>query len=144
MIVDFEQDPAAPFGSGNFRDDSGRITYLHDPDTASDFVTTMSGSRESRGGGGAPEPKPGDAAAQGIADTNAAIGGLEQKLASNDTGLPVPVGAAPPMPNTAPQRRVAALSSSSTPSARCTPPKQRLPRDRRCPSVESTRRRAGA
>jgi hypothetical protein len=51
VIVGFEQDPNAPFGSGNFRDESGRITYLHDPDTASDFVPTMPGARNGGGGG---------------------------------------------------------------------------------------------
>lgn len=44
MIVNFEQDPGAPFGTGNFRDDSGKIMYLYDPDTAAQFVQTMPGS----------------------------------------------------------------------------------------------------
>jgi hypothetical protein len=68
VIVDFEQDPSAPFGSGNFRDDAGRITYLHDPETASDFVPTMSGSMSRGGGGGKPvgdPPEPVSAASPG-------------------------------------------------------------------------------
>lgn len=56
MIVNFEQDPNAPFGSGNFRDESGRITYLHDPETASDFVTTMPGAKANGGGGAQASP----------------------------------------------------------------------------------------
>lgn len=44
-IVDFEQDPQAPYGTGNFRDDTGRIMYAYDPDTAQQFSKTMKGSR---------------------------------------------------------------------------------------------------
>lgn len=118
MIVDFEQDPDGPFGSGNFRDDRGRITYLHDPDTASDFVKTLSGSRGGGGGGApmaksggldvppeppgmpggnavpapapapAPTPAPGEAAATGIAETEAAVGDLEASVAANAPGAP--------------------------------------------------------
>jgi hypothetical protein len=100
VIVDFEQDPSAPFGSGNFRDEAGRITYLHDPETASDFVTTMSGSQAaSRGGGG---------------------GAPEARLAMNDTGQPTPVGdlsaPAPPMPNTAPPTAADTAGTALTPA----------------------------
>lgn len=117
MIVDFMQDPNAPFGSGNFRDDSGRITYLHDPDTAGEFVKTLPGSGTKGGGGPLPaDTQPGVAAQQGINDTNAAIGGLEQKLASNDTGQPVPVGAPPPMPNTSAPTAGENMSISATPA----------------------------
>lgn len=44
MIVGFEQDPEAPFGYGNFRDETGKATYVADPDTARRFVPTMPGS----------------------------------------------------------------------------------------------------
>lgn len=44
MIVTFEQDPSAPFGTGNFRDEAGRSSYTSDPQTASRFVATMPGS----------------------------------------------------------------------------------------------------
>lgn len=47
-IVDFEQDPAAPYGTGNFRDESGRVMYAYDPDTAQQFSKTMKGSRTDR------------------------------------------------------------------------------------------------
>ena len=43
-IVDFEQDPSAPYGTGNFRDDAGRVMYLYDPETASQFAKTMKGA----------------------------------------------------------------------------------------------------
>lgn len=43
-IVDFAQDPAAAYGTGNFRDDKGRIMYLHDPETAQQFAKTIPGS----------------------------------------------------------------------------------------------------
>lgn len=101
-IVDFEQDPSAPFGSGNFRDESGRITYLHDPETASDFVTTMSGSiAASRGGGGAPDAR----------------------LAMNDTGLPVGAGdpSMPTPPAPAPATASDAPNMSVDPGAKPTP-----------------------
>jgi hypothetical protein len=49
-IVDFEQDPEAPLGTGNFRDDKGRQMYLSDPDTASQFVKTMRGAPLKRKG----------------------------------------------------------------------------------------------
>lgn len=42
-IVDFEQDPSKPVGTGNFRDDKGRVMYLTDPDTANRFIKTMPG-----------------------------------------------------------------------------------------------------
>jgi len=44
-IVDFEQDPTGPYGTGNFRDDRGRVMYLHDPETAQQFVKTMPGAK---------------------------------------------------------------------------------------------------
>lgn len=44
MIVDFEQDPSEPYGTGNFRDEQGRVMYLHDPETASQFNKTMRGA----------------------------------------------------------------------------------------------------
>lgn len=44
-IVDFAQDPTAPYGTGNFRDDKGRVMYLHDPDTAQQFAKTMPGAK---------------------------------------------------------------------------------------------------
>jgi hypothetical protein len=43
-IVDFAQDPSAPYGTGNFRDEKGRVMYLHDPETAQQFAKTMPGA----------------------------------------------------------------------------------------------------
>lgn len=105
-IVDFEQDPDAPFGSGNFRDDSGRIMYVHDPDTASTFVKTLAktnkGIAEKAMGAAAPKAQP------------------DQRLAMNDTGAPIPTGdmsiPAPPMPPTTPVSGTdAAANMSVTP-----------------------------
>jgi hypothetical protein len=44
-IVDFAQDPAAAYGTGNFRDEKGRVMYLHDPETAQQFAKTMPGAK---------------------------------------------------------------------------------------------------
>jgi hypothetical protein len=105
-IVDFEQDPDGPFGSGNFRDDSGRIMYVHDPDTASTFVKTLAktnkGIAEKAMGAAAPKAQP------------------DQRLAMNDTGAPIPTGdmsmPAPPMPPTTPVSGTdAAANMSVTP-----------------------------
>lgn len=69
-IVDFEQDPSGPLGTGNFRDDKGRVMYLHDPDTASKFIKTMPG--QSLGGQVAAES---DAAAgRQMGDPGATLG----------------------------------------------------------------------
>lgn len=98
-IVDFEQDPNAPYGSGNFRDETGKTTYLHDPDTASQFNKTMKGSAiQSQVGGES------DAIATRFMGGAAPGAGPDMRLAMNDTGQPVPVGdvtaPAPPPPNT--------------------------------------------
>lgn len=121
-IVDFEQDQDAPFGFGNFRDESGKITYAADPDTARQFVKTMKGSgaakvadestaiaKQVMGGAaptpgpdmrlaqnaplpGAPAPNSGQAATQGINQINAATASLEQKLDAQPTGGAPPTG----------------------------------------------------
>lgn len=106
-IVDFEQDPDMPLGTGNFRDDRGRVTYLSDPDTASRFIKTMPGSSFAKSVGSestdlAKDAMGGAAPAPGT-DLRTASNNL------NDTGLPTPVGdvtapvpgvpaAAPPAP----------------------------------------------
>lgn len=100
MIVDFEQDPDAPFGSGNFRDEKGKIMYVHDPDTARDFVKTL------RGGGGGdqrmakntpiapdgPPVTPGQAAASAATQIQSDVAGLERSVAAHDAA---PAAAAP-------------------------------------------------
>lgn len=69
MIVNFEQDPSAPFGTGNFRDEQGRSTYAFDPDTAGKFVSTMPGasapSAAPGGAGPAPSAAPSTAPSPG-------------------------------------------------------------------------------
>lgn len=113
-IVDFQQDPAAPYGTGNFRDESGRMMYLHDPDTASQFVKTMPGAPKKQVGDestaiaqgrvdapAGPDNRlarndSGTAAAAGIADTNAAIGDLEAAVNNpHPPAAPAPPAAPP-------------------------------------------------
>jgi hypothetical protein len=89
-IVDFEQDPEMPVGTGNFRDDRGRVMYLSDPETASRFIKTMPG--RSLGGAVAAEST---ALATGAMGGAAPAAGPDQRTAmnnANDTGLPTPVG----------------------------------------------------
>lgn len=42
-IIAFEQDVTKPFGTGNFKDETGKSFYLADPETAQRFVSTMPG-----------------------------------------------------------------------------------------------------
>ena len=86
-IVGFEQDPNGPFGSGTFRDEAGRVTYLHDPDTASRFVSTMPGSSPAK----AVAAQSTDIA-RGVMGGAAPSAGPDMRLALNDTGAPVPAG----------------------------------------------------
>lgn len=80
MIVDFEQDPSAAFGSGNFRDESGKMTYAYDPETAQRFVTTMTGASVPTPGAGAPGPStPGDGA-PGQASPDSPLGKIQNFL----------------------------------------------------------------
>lgn len=116
-IVDFEQDPEMPVGTGNFRDDKGRVMYLSDPDTASNFIKTMPGRSL-----GATVGAESTAIAQGAMGAAAPVAGPDLRLANNnagDTGLPTPVGdlsvPAPPMPNTAPPTAADVPNTSLTP-----------------------------
>lgn len=115
-IVDFEQDPDMPVGTGNFRDEKGRVMYLSDPDTASNFIKTIPG-RSLKSTVGAEST----AIAQGAMGASAPAAGPDMRLANNasDTGLPTPVGdlslPAPPMPNTAPPTAADVPSSALTP-----------------------------
>lgn len=88
-ITRFEQDIDAPFGTGNFFDDTGKATYLSDPETASRFVTTMPGQK----------PRTQIASestqiARNVMGAAAPQSGPDLRLASNAPGLPA--GAAPP------------------------------------------------
>lgn len=117
-IVDFQQDPSAPYGTGNFRDDSGRQMYLHDPETASQFVKTMPGASPKKQVAdestaiatgrvalpGGPDQRlarndSGAAASEGIADINAATGDL---AAAVNNPHPAAAPPAPPVPPAAP------------------------------------------
>lgn len=116
MIVSFEQDPDAPFGTGNFKDEAGRVMYVHDPDTARDFVTTMRGAT-----GRQKVAAESDAIARQTMGAAAPTAQPDRRLAlnANDTGLPVPAGnmslPAPAMPNTAPPTASDAANMSITP-----------------------------
>jgi hypothetical protein len=88
-IVDFEQDPEMPVGTGNFRDEKGRVMYLSDPETASTFIKTIPG-RTLKSNVGAES----NAIATGAMGGGAPAAGPDMRTAMNasDTGLPVPVG----------------------------------------------------
>jgi len=115
-IVDFEQDPEAPFGSGNFRDDMGRVMYVHDPDTASQFVRTMRGRK--------PDLRlarndSGTAASQGIADVNAAVADFEGAMANphpakppEPAPTPTPAPPAPGQPGAAATEGIAQTNAA--------------------------------
>lgn len=81
-IVNFEQDPTAPVGTGNFRDDKGRIMYLHDPETAAQFIPTMRGA-PSVAAPAAPVSAP-------APDPLAAPGGATAALVGPTGGAPAP------------------------------------------------------
>jgi hypothetical protein len=89
MIVDFEQDPDMPLGTGNFKDEAGRIMYLSDPETANRFIKTIPG--KSLTSSVAAEST---AAAAGALGAAAPVAGPDLRTANNanDTGLPVPTG----------------------------------------------------
>jgi hypothetical protein len=88
-IVDFEQDPEMPVGTGNFRDEKGRVMYLSDPETASTFIKTIPG-RTLKSNVGAES----SAIATSAMGGGAPAAGPDMRTAMNasDTGLPVPVG----------------------------------------------------
>lgn len=88
-IVDFEQDPEMPVGTGNFRDEKGRVMYLSDPETASTFIKTIPG-RTLKSNVGAES----NAIATGAMGAGApgAAPDMRTAMNANDTGLPVPVG----------------------------------------------------
>jgi hypothetical protein len=88
-IVDFQQDPDMPVGTGNFRDEQGRIMYLSDPETASRFIPTIPGKSLTKTVGAEST-----AAATGAMGGAAPAAGPDLRLANNanDTGLPVPTG----------------------------------------------------
>lgn len=119
-IVDFEQDPEMPLGTGNFRDDKGRQMYLSDPETASRFIKTMPGASFQK-----TVADESTAAATGAMGGAAPAPGPDLRTASNnlnDTGLPTPVGdvSAPvpgvpaPAPPVAPAAPPAAPGSAGT------------------------------
>src|SRR5262245_32885799 len=89
-IVDFEQDPDMPVGTGNFRDERGRVMYRSDPETAIRFIKTGSVTSCKR-----------EVAAASTGLAGGAMGAAapaaqsDQRTAlnnANDTGLPTPVG----------------------------------------------------
>lgn len=111
-VVDFEQDPTAPYGTGNFRDDKGRVMYLHDPDTAQSFVKTMRGAPSSPA---APDlrlaenrPPPTESFSPGAA----LIDRLDQSQVMSDVPAP-----SPGMPPEAPGAPPAAAPPSPAPAA---------------------------
>lgn len=89
-IVDFEQDPSMPVGTGNFRDEKGRVMYLSDPETASRFIKTIPGASFK-----STVAAESTAAATGAMGAAAPATGPDLRLANNsasDTGLPIPTG----------------------------------------------------
>ena len=107
-VVDFEQDPTAPYGTGNFRDDKGRVMYLHDPDTAQSFVKTMRGAPSSpdlRLAENRPPPT------ESFSPGAALIDRLDQSQVMSDVPAP-----SPGMPPEAPAAPPAAPAPAATPA----------------------------
>lgn len=99
-IVDFEQDPNAPLGTGNFRDDAGRIMYLHDPDTAGQFIKTMRGAprlaKNEPVQVDGPPGTPGQAAAAASQAIVSDVGALDAAVTAHEQAPPAPAPAAAP------------------------------------------------
>ncbi len=98
-IVKFQQDVEKPIGWGNAIDETGKATYVFDPETASKFIDTMPGQ------GGAPKQAAPGAAPSSIALQNPTPTGVAKVGAGVPTPAPEPitsVGGPAPAPTAAP------------------------------------------